>query len=122
MKKFILASVLSMISMYSFSASVETLPLAAFSPDIMKATESLAPAPVENSEFIVFANSIAGPKEVLRSDNCHAVVTYLRPLVGNKPRIVMDGGYIVQINKKQIVNSGDYSLFAWMEKCEKSAN
>ncbi len=118
MKKIILSFILSVISVSSFAQSVGSLPLSAFSSDILKNTKSLAPAPVEDSEYVVFANSIAGPKEVLRSNNCQTVVSYLRPLVGTTPRMIMDSGYFVQVNKTQILQSNDFSLFVWMEKCE----
>lgn len=120
MKKFILMSILSMLSMTSFAQSVGSLPLSAFSSDIVKTTEILAPAPIEASEFTVFANSIAGPREVFKTNNCQEVVSYLRPLIGDKPRMIMDGGYFVQVNKKQMLRSSDFSLFVWMEKCENS--
>lgn len=118
MKKIILSFILSVISVGSFAQSVGSLPLSAFSSDILKNTKSLAPAPVEDSEYVVFANSIAGPREVLKSNNCQTVVSYLRPLVGTTPRMIMDGGYFVQVNKTQILQSNDFSLFVWMEKCE----
>lgn len=122
MKKIVLSSILAVISMSSFAQSASSLPLSAFSSEILKNTEALAPAPIENSDYVVFANSIAGPREVLKSNNCQTVVSYLRPLVGSSPRMIMDGGYFVQVNQKYILRSSDYSLFVWMEKCEKLVN
>lgn len=68
----------------------------------------------------MFANSIAGPREVLKSNNCQNrgfLFTSSSWLITKND---MDGGYFVQVNQKYILISLLITayLFGW-KKCVK---
>lgn len=77
-------------------------------------------APIENATIVIYAGNIAGPIKVLETNSCLKAVEYLKPRVGDKPMLIMDGGYTVHINqpKRQfVVKSSDDSLFSWINRC-----
>lgn len=78
--------------------------------------------PVENITITVFANSIGGPVKKLTTNSCITAVEFIKPLVGNKPMTIMDGGYTLEIEqneKKFNLSSHQQTLFSWIEHCEK---
>lgn len=73
--------------------------------------------PIENAVMKVSANSIAGPRIVLETDSCLKVVEFLKIRIGDKPLLIMDGGYRVFINDNITLSSSSDDLYAWMIRC-----
>jgi len=111
-------------SSLAHAISPAELPLAvsAFSDKSMKETiaQLSEQAPIENINIVVYAGNIAGPIKSLETTSCLKAVEYLKPRVGDKPMLIMDGGYtahIYQKNRQFVVKSSDDSLFSWMNRC-----
>lgn len=114
---FITSSLAYAISPAELPLAVSTLSEQSMKDSISQLAEQ---APIENATIVIYAGNIAGSIKVLETNSCLKAVEYLKPLVGDKPMLIMDGGYTVHINKQKrqfVVKSSDDSLFSWMNRC-----
>lgn len=124
--KIYLTTMLLTISSLSYATNPIVLPLAntVVAEKSMKETIKTITTlpPVDNVSINVFANTISGPIKKLSTNSCIQAVDFLKPKIGEKPILIMDGGYTVEIEKgerKFQLSSRQDTLFSWMQRCEK---
>lgn len=105
-------------SSIAYALSPVAYPLSATVVPKSEEIKSLTLPPIDNVHIKINANTIAGTIKAFETDSCSRAVDFLKPRVGNKPMLIMDGGYIVYINNKFVLDSSSELLFSWMNRCQ----